>query len=145
MSLGALSAVEARVSKAVQPAVDEAWMNVGDAEVKHTDGTSWYQAGATMALWTLATTAATVFTIVADSTKRTLQPLYGALHGILVSDRAKALNFWAMERRQICFAHLLRKFISFAERDGPEATFGRSCSTTPDSPSTTGTTTRPGN
>lgn len=125
ISLGALSAVEARVSEAVQPAVDEAWKKVGDAEVKHTDGTTWYQAGATMALWTLATAVATVFKIVADSSKSTLQPLYGALHGILVSDRAKALNFWAMERRQICFAHLLRKFISFAERDGPSAKFGR--------------------
>jgi transposase len=125
ISLGALSAVEARVSKAVQPAVDEAWNKVGDAEVKHTDGTTWYQAGATMALWTLATAVATVFKIVADSSKSTLQPLYGALQGILVSDRAKALNFWAMERRQICFAHLLRKFISFAERDGPSARFGR--------------------
>jgi transposase len=125
ISLGALSAVEARVSEAVQPAVDEAWKKVGDAEVKHTDGTTWYQAGATMALWTLATAVATVFKIVIDSTKPTLLPLYGALQGILVSDRATALNFWAMERRQICFAHLLRKFISFAERDGPSAKFGR--------------------
>jgi transposase len=30
-----------------------------------------------------------------------------------------------MERRQICWAHLLRKFVSFAERDGPSAAFGR--------------------
>ena len=101
ISLGALSAIEARVSEAVQPAVDEAWKQVVDAEIKHTDGTTWYQSGATMALWTLATVAATVFKIVADSTKSTLQPLYGTLQGILVSDRAKALNFWAMERRQI--------------------------------------------
>ena len=125
ISLGALSTVEARVSDALQPAVDEAWKKVGDAEVKHTDGTTWYQAGATMALWTLATAVATVFKIVTDNSKSTLLPLFGALQGILVSDRAKALNFWAMERRQICFAHLLRKFISFAERDGPSARFGR--------------------
>jgi transposase len=125
ISLGALSAVEARVSQAVQPAVNETWEKVGEAKVKHTDGTSWYQAGVTMALWTIATAAATVFKIVANSSKATLQPLYGALRGILVSDRAKALNFWAMERRQICFAHLLRKFISFSERDGPAAAFGR--------------------
>jgi len=125
VSLGALSATEARVSESVQPAVDEAWKKVGEAAVKHTDGTSWYQAGVTLALWTIATTVATVFKIVADSSKETLQPLYAELHGILVSDRAKALNFWAMERRQICFAHLLRKFISFAERDGPAAAFGR--------------------
>ena len=125
VSLGALSAVEARVSDAVQPTVNAAWDLVGQAEVKHTDGTSWYQAGLTMALWTVATTAATVFKIVADNAKETLKPLYGALHGILVSDRAKALNFWAMERRQICWAHLLRKFVSFSERDGPAAAFGQ--------------------
>jgi len=125
VSLGALSAAEARVSEAVQPPVDEAWRQVERADVKHTDGTSWSQAGLTMALWTIATTAATVFKIVADSAKATLQPLYGALHGILVSDRAKALGFWAMERRQICWAHLLRKFVSFSERDGPAGTFGK--------------------
>jgi transposase len=42
-----------------------------------------------------------------------------------VSDRATALSFWAMERRQICWAHLLRKFVSFEERDGPVGYFGR--------------------
>src|SRR5690606_39197862 len=45
--------------------------------------------------------------------------------GILVSDRATALKFWAMHLRQVCCAHLLRKFVSFAERDGPMRTIGR--------------------
>lgn len=125
VSLGALSAIEERVGGAVRPAVNEAWEQVGRSKVKHTDGTSWYQAGVTMALWTIATAAATVFKIVTDSTKQTLKPLYGGLVGILVSDRAKALNFWAMDRRQICWAHLLRKFVSFSERDGPAAFFGK--------------------
>lgn len=125
VSLGALSTVEARVGVAVQPVVDEAWVHVRSADVKHTDGTSWYQAGLSMALWTIATTAATVFRIVADSSKKTLQPLYGALTGILVSDRATSLTFWAMERRQICWAHLIRKFVSFSERDGPAGAFGK--------------------
>lgn len=125
VSLGALSAVEARVGDAVKPAVKEAWDRVGEDQVKHTDGTSWYQAGAAMALWTIATAAATVFKIVADGSKKTLEPLFGTLQGILVSDRAKALNFWVMERRQICWAHLLRRFVAFSERDGPGAAFGR--------------------
>ena len=93
--------------------------------MKHTDGTSWLQGGATRALWTIATKAATVFKILADNSKATLQPLYGSLRGILVSDRAKALNFWAMDRRQICWAHLLRKFVSFSERAGPATAIGR--------------------
>lgn len=125
VSLGALSAVEARVSDAVGPAVEEAWDKVTCAKVKHTDGTSWVQAGATMSLWTIASKAATVFKIVSDSAKKTLRPLYGKLRGIMVSDRAKALNFWAMERRQICWQHLIRKFVSFSERDGPAGDLGR--------------------
>jgi transposase len=47
------------------------------------------------------------------------------LKGILVSDRATALMFWAMDQRQICWAHLLRKFVSFSERDGPAGVIGR--------------------
>ncbi len=125
ISLGALSTIEARVSDAIAPAVEDAWTRVGAGAVKHTDGTSWLQAGATRALWTIATKAATVFKILADNSKATLEPLYGSLRGILVSDRAKALNFWAMDRRQICWAHLLRKFVSFSERAGPAATIGR--------------------
>ena len=65
-----------------------------------------------------------MFKTLADSSKATLQPLYGSLRGILVSDRAKALNFWAMDHRQICWAHLLRKFVSFSERAGPAAAMG---------------------
>jgi len=125
ISLGAVSAVEARVSEAVKPAVDEAWTRVEGAPVKHTDGTSWLKAGSLLALWTIATTAVTVFKIITDGSRATLQPLFGALRGILVSDRATALAFWAMDRRQICWAHLLRKAVAFSERDGPSAAFGR--------------------
>ena len=109
ISLGAVSAVEARVSDAVEPPVAEAWQRVEGAPIKHTDGTTWLKAGTVLALWTIASTAATVFKNVADGSRATLAPLYGALRGILVSDRATALAFWAMERRQICWAHLLRK------------------------------------
>jgi len=125
ISLGAVSAVEERVSEAVKPAVAEAWTKADEASVKHTDGTSWFQAGVMCALWTIATSAVTVFRILANGKGTTLAPLFGKKLGILVSDRATALNFWAMERRQICWAHLLRKAISFSERDGPSGALGR--------------------
>jgi transposase len=125
MSVGALINVEARVSEAVEPAVDQAWEQAKQAPVKHTDGTSWSQAGKTLSVWTIATTMVTVFKILTDHTKATLEPLYGPLVGILVSDRAKELNFWAMVRRQICWAHLLRRFVAFSERDGVAGAIGR--------------------
>lgn len=124
ISLGAVSAVEARVSDAVKPAFDDAWAQVERAQVKHTDGTSWYSASVLCSLWTIATTAATVFKIVADGKRPTLQALFKRQRGILVSDRATALRFWAMDKRQICWAHLLRKFISFSERAGPSVAIG---------------------
>jgi len=56
-------------------------------------------------LWTIATSMVTVFKIVADNRKETLRKLFTKLRGVLVSDRATALNFWAMTRRQVCWAH----------------------------------------
>ena len=125
LSLGAVSAIEERVSEAVKPAVDEAWLMAEQAAVKHTDGTSWFQAGVMCSLWTIATSVVTVFKILANGQAKTLAPLFGKKLGILVSDRATALNFWAMEKRQICWAHLLRKSIAFSERDGPSGALGR--------------------
>lgn len=123
MSLGAVSDIEARVSKSLERAVEEAWARVGAEGVKHSDGTSWYQCGVLVALWTIATKAATVFKIVARGDAKTLKVILGDA-GTLVSDRASALKFWAMHRRQICWAHLLRKFVLFSERGGKSKTLG---------------------
>lgn len=124
ISLGSVSNIEKRVADAVEPAVDEAWVAAIRAKVKHTDGTSWLQAGVMLSLWTIATTAVTVFKIVANGRKETLRKLFFELRGVLVSDRATTLTFWAMEQRQVCWAHLIRKFISFSERDGPAGAIG---------------------
>ena len=126
VSLGAVSTIERRVSEALKTVVDEVWKHVVDeATSKHTDGTTWYQAGTYCALWTIATIKATAFKILANAKKTTLAALFGGKHhGTLVSDRAAALMFWAMEHRQICWAHLLRKFIAFSEKLGRSGVIG---------------------
>lgn len=102
ISLGAVSTVEQRVSEAVVPAVEEAHEHVLHAAVKHTDGTTWLQAGAMLSLWPIATACATVFKIVRNGRAESLRPFYGKLLGILVSDRTTALTFWAIHSRQMC-------------------------------------------
>jgi transposase len=68
---------------------------------------------------------ATVFKIVVDGSADTIKPFFGACKGILVSDRATVfVSLWKMKFRQICWAHLLRKFVSFSERDGPAKQVG---------------------
>ncbi len=125
ISLGALSRMEARASAAPAPAAGEAQREVEAADVKHTDATSWLRAGMMMALWTIASTTATVYRIVENGRRETVRKLYGAFQGILVSDRASVFDFWEMSQRQVCWAHLVRKFVSFSERDGPVGAFGR--------------------
>jgi transposase len=125
LSLGAVSAVEARVSEAVKAPAQEALQRVLSDTVKHTDGTTWYQSGVALTLWVLASSVATVFKVLANGQMETVKALFGRRRGVLVSDRATALKFWDMERRQICWAHLMRKFIKHAERDGPGGRFGR--------------------
>jgi transposase len=126
MSLGAVSMAEKRVSDSIAPAVQEVMNDARKAAIKHGDGTSWLRAGMMISLWVLATGAVTVFKILDNGQADTLRvALFGRVRGILVSDRATALKFWVMKRRQICWAHLLRKFVSFSERDGPAGTIGK--------------------
>lgn len=118
VSLGALSESEEITNDAVAPAVDEARLHALGERSKHVDATTWSCAGAYRCLWTMATAAVTVFFIASDGTRATLETWISKVRGILVTDRGTQFGFWAMERRQICWAHLLRKFASFATRPG---------------------------
>ncbi len=79
--------MEQRASEALASAHEEALREVQYAGVKHTDATSWTRAGKLMSLWTLASTAATVYQIFADGCRDTIRPMFGPRRGILVSDR----------------------------------------------------------
>jgi transposase len=125
ISLGAISEIEGRAAAILESPVDEILQKAQTAKVKHTDGTTWLESGTTMQLWTIATACVTVFRILTEATANTLRPLFGQRIGTLVSDRASALYFWAMEARQICWAHLIRRFVCFSQRDGPTGEHGQ--------------------
>jgi transposase len=125
VSLGALSEAEQRVSDAVAPAVDEALDFARAQPVKHVDATTWATGGAYRSLWTISTALVTVFMIARDGTTGTVARLLQRARGLLVSDRAKVFGFWAMNRRQICWAHLIRKFAGFVERKGTGSQIAR--------------------
>ncbi|MGH7337524.1 MAG: IS66 family transposase, partial [Myxococcota bacterium] len=126
VSLGAMSAMEKRASEALVPAVAEAQREVEQAAVKHTDATSWLRAGVRKSLWTIASALATVYKIVDDGCRETIRPMFGEVPtGILVSDRATVFGFWSIEHRQVCWAHIIRRFVAFSERSGEAAALGR--------------------
>jgi transposase len=125
VSLGALSQSEQTINDAVAPAVEEARLHALAAGVKHVDATTWYRRHTLESLWTLATKAVTVFTIATDATKETLKSWLKRRCGFMVSDRGKQFGFWVMNRRQICWAHLIRKFKAYAGRSGEAGKIGR--------------------
>jgi transposase len=126
ISLGALSQAEEAVSEAIAVPVAQAREHVAEQPIKHTDATGWRQAGQARTLWTIATAAVTVFFIVPDATRAGLRGLFAKIKGVLVSDRGKQFGFWAMDKRQICWAHLIRRFTGFAERSGAAGQLGQS-------------------
>jgi len=125
VSLGAISNMERRASEALAACYREALREVRYAGVKHTDATSFVRSGKLTSLWVLATSLVTVYKLFEDGRRDTIRPLFGPRLGILVSDRATVFSFWTMGLRQICHAHLLRKFVAFSERDGPIGAIGR--------------------
>jgi transposase len=124
VSLGALSEAEARVSAAIAAPVHEAVAHVQAQDVKHTDGSTWRREGAYAALWTIVTPLVAVYFITKDACRDTIASLLGTLHGTLITDRGSQFGFWAMEQRQICWAHLIRTFVAFSERNDEGATIG---------------------
>ena len=123
VSLGALSESEEVVANAVAAPVEAARQCAIAAKVKHADGTTWYRAHVFRALWVLATKAVTVFGIFESGTKEALARWMGS-RGVLISDRGSQLVFWDTSRRQICWAHLIRKFAWYAEQPGDAKRLG---------------------
>jgi transposase len=73
----------------------------------------------------MSTALVTVFAITTEATREAARKLLDRMKGILVSDRATIYLFWAMDRRQICWAHLLRRFVALAERGGQGSQIAR--------------------
>jgi transposase len=120
LSLGSVSNVEGKMTAVLGAAHEEALTCVRRARVKHLDATSWSRAGEACSLWTFASRLATAFVITAGATAKTVKSVVGNLHGTLVSDRGSQFGFWAMEQRQICWAHLIRRFKAFSESPHPK-------------------------
>ena len=125
ISLGSVSNIEGRMSKALTAPSDEAMDSAEVAALKHVDETSWIRDFERCSAWVFATKLVSVFRIAVDGKRKTLRKLLKRQRGVLITDRASVFLYWSMGRRQICWSHLLRAFIDFSQRDGPASPVGR--------------------
>ena len=125
LALGTVTACEQTVSAVLAAPVADAHAYVQEHAVVHADETGWREGRQRAWLWVAATALVTVFLIHPRRGLVAAQALLGAFAGILVTDRWCAYNRWAVERRQLCWAHLVREFTAFSERGGAATPLGR--------------------
>ena len=120
ISLGSVPRLEHRVSESVAVPVAEAQAAVAQAPAVHADETSWREAKQKAWLWVVATVSLAVFAIRRSRGANVARELLDGFRGILCTDRWCGYAWVDAARRQLCWAHLKRDFLGFAEH-GPEA------------------------
>jgi transposase len=125
VSVGAVSKMEREASAALAVPVEDARSYVRAQDVAHGDETGWRECNKKAWLWVAATPLVAVFEVARSWGAKIAKSLLGAAFaGILVSDRWSAYTFVDVERRQLCWAHLLRDFQAFVERGGTSKRIG---------------------
>ncbi len=119
ISDGSVVALQTTVSAAVATPYAAVQTVVQTAAVTNVDETGWKEAGARRWLWVVVTTAATLFHVASGRGAGVVRHLLGAdFAGIVGSDRLKTYRCLAVDRRQLCWAHLIRNLLALAERQG---------------------------
>lgn len=115
MSLGAVSKLEATVSRALEPIHAEAhtYAQGRDANV---DETGWKQGTAKAWLWVAVTNLVTVFLIRPHRNRAAFDDLVGPTPGVLTTDRFPVYTHLRGDNRQVCWAHLRRDFQAMIDR-----------------------------
>jgi transposase len=125
LSVGAISQSEELLSAALEPSVRQAHAYLQQAPVVHADETRHKEKGRPHWMWIAIAGMVSVFLARATRSAAMAQELLGACFaGILVSDRYAAYGWIAAQRRQVCWAHLLRDFTKSAERSGVAGRIG---------------------
>ena len=115
LSVGALARLEQATSAALAPVVDEIATAIRRAAVANLDETGWWQGQTRAWLWAVVTETLTLFRLDPSRGKAVVQALLGAdWTGIVGSDRYSAYRYLPLERRQVCWAHLIREFRKIA-------------------------------
>ncbi len=124
MALGSVANSEQVACAALNEPFQEAHRHAQAQQVAYADESGWREGRGKAWLWVMATGLVTVFMICRGRGHDAARQLLGTFSGILVSDRWKVYDRWAMWMRQLCWAHLMRAFVKFSERGGNSAEIG---------------------
>lgn len=115
ISIGCLSESEGRISNYVEDCYKDLEAALLKQEGLNADETVHKESGKRHYGWIFTNKNLTFLTIESSRGKKVLRDLFPeGYEGDITSDRYAAYNIFAIERRQVCWAHLLRDFTRFS-------------------------------
>ena len=111
ISVGSVSNLEKEMTQAAQPVMEEIEKSAQSASRGNVDETGFgTKNGQQGWLWILVTPYAVLFRLFLGRGQEWASQLLGCFTGILTSDRWCGYNQYPSEKRQLCWAHLIRDF-----------------------------------
>ncbi len=124
-STGAVDAIVSRAGEALAVPYERLLGHIRAAAAVNIDETGWRLRGGKRTLWGALTAEAALFRIAPDRHEREARALLGEhFAGVACSDRWWSYNYLDPERRQLCWAHLVRDFTAHAEGLAAQNEFG---------------------
>lgn len=106
----------------------EIYRQIGDkvrsSNVAHADETRHFRHTEQRWLWAMVTPSICFFMVHFSRGKKAANALLGSFKGYLVTDHYVGYNDFPKERRQLCWAHLIRHFTDISERKGKAGEIG---------------------
>ena len=128
LSTGSVDAIVSCAGEALEAPYAQLHSQLKQAAVVNIDETGWRTAGERRTLWGLLSASAALFRIAPDRHRREAKALLGEdFAGIACSDRWWAYDHLDPERRQLCWAHLVRDFTAHSEGVAAQQEFGEAC------------------
>lgn len=125
LSAGSVEAILQRVALALDEPYEDLLGHVRAAAALNIDETGWRLRGGKRTLWGALTRQEAVFRIAPDRHRREAQALLGEeFAGVACSDRWWAYDYLDPQRRQFCWAHLVRDLTAHSEGLGAQKQFG---------------------
>lgn len=119
VSDGSVVALQGVVSDALATPYQTLHEHIQQAAVVNVDETGWKECGKRRWLWVVVTQAATLFQVASGRGQAVLRALLGEQYrGLVGSDRLKTYRWVDADRRQLCWAHLIRNLLALADRGG---------------------------
>src|SRR5450830_516328 len=125
LSSGSIDAIVQHAGEALAEPHAHLAEQIRCASVVNVDETGWRLRGGKRTLWGALTFRAAVFRIAEGRHRREAEALLGEeFSGVACSDRWWAYDYLDVERRQLCWAHLVRDLTAHSEGLGAQKQFG---------------------